>query len=112
MLLLDAIVLGMAVHLEAEHALKEGKARLAVADHDRRVIDALEQRRIGFVPPGGVLVRRERQDLEVMAVRVLEVEGLDAARVRGSTQAASAARLRRAGTSMLAGAARTPGPCR
>jgi hypothetical protein len=46
------------------------------------VVDAEEQMIARLVPPGSAFVRRELQDLQIVGVRIPEVEGLDPARVR------------------------------
>jgi hypothetical protein len=43
------------------------------------VIDAEELRPVRRMPPGNALVRRNLQDLEIVGVLILEVEGLDPA---------------------------------
>ena len=68
--------------------------------------------RAGPSPASAVaLARRKRQDLEGVAVGVLEVERLDARRRSDSSRAAAAARSRRAARGARA-AARRPSPCR
>src|SRR5437762_1668787 len=78
-LLLGPIVLALALHLESQEIAIEAEARRRVAGDDRRVVDAEEQPAGRSLPLGVALPGRELQDLQHMAVRVLEVEGADAA---------------------------------
>ena len=83
LLLLRPVVLGLARHLEAQRVPPDGEAPLGVFDGDGGVVDA-EEEAVLRLPARVALAGRELEDLEVMAVGILEVKGLDAAGVRVS----------------------------
>src|SRR2546426_5404411 len=60
----------------------EGEAALGVGDDDRRVIDAEKQAAPRPAPLRIALARRELEDLQEVTVRISEIEGADAGRVR------------------------------
>src|SRR5439155_15760165 len=75
--LLHPVVLTFSNLLEAEGVSIEPEARPRVADDDRGVIDAEEQVPRVAMPLCVAFTGREREDLERMLVRILEVECLD-----------------------------------
>src|SRR5206468_4706304 len=81
-LLLRPVVLALACHSEAERVPVAAEALRRVADDDRRVVDAEEEAIARLVPLQIPLAPREPQDLERVAVRILEVERADPARIR------------------------------
>src|SRR5207247_10918058 len=81
-LLLGAVVLARSGHSEPERIAVAAEAPLGVSDHDGRVIDAEEEAVARPAPLGVPLVGRELEDLEGMAVGILEIEGADPPGVR------------------------------
>src|SRR5258705_3175304 len=78
-LLLRPVVLALACHSKAERIPIAAKALRGIADDDRGVVDAKEEA-IAPAPLRIALAGREPQDLERVAVRVLEVKRADPAR--------------------------------
>jgi hypothetical protein len=83
-LLLLTPVLARAGNAEAEEVAVELQAGIRVGDDDGRMVDAEKEQisRTRAAPLRVSLPLREPDQLESVAVRVLEVEGLDAAGVR------------------------------
>jgi hypothetical protein len=81
-LLLWAPVLARPGHTKSKSVAIEGEARFGMVDYDRGVINAEEQLVGSPVPLRVAFSFRELENLEVVAVRILEVEGLDPAGVR------------------------------
>jgi hypothetical protein len=84
--LLDAAALqrdlAIARNFEAQSLPVEGEAAVGIPDHDRHVVDAEEQFLARTVPFWVALALGKLEDLQMVAVGVLEVESLDAAGVR------------------------------
>src|SRR6266700_3266823 len=74
-------VLAFARHLHSQAVAVETQARVGVAHHNRRMVYAQEELVRSRVPLGQTLVRGELQYLEVVPVRVLEIECFDSCRV-------------------------------
>jgi hypothetical protein len=73
MLLLGAKVLALSGNAEPEKIAVETQARLRVTDDDGRMIDSTH----GGVPFRRALAWRELQDLEIVSIRVAEIERPD-----------------------------------
>ncbi len=76
-LLLRPEVLAGPRHLEPQEIAVEGEARRRVGDRDGRVIDAEEEPPLRALPARVALAGGKLDQLEEVAVRIPEVEGLD-----------------------------------
>src|SRR5262245_16522591 len=81
-LLLGPVILTLTSHAKAERVPITAKALSGVADDNCRVIDTKEKPVARSVPSLISLAYGKPQDLERMAVRVLEVERADPARIQ------------------------------
>src|SRR5262249_9443421 len=81
-LLLRTVVLALAGHLEPERVPVAPETLRGVSDDNSRVVDAEEQAVARLAPLRVALARWEPENFKGVAVRVLEVERSDAARIR------------------------------
>jgi hypothetical protein len=79
--LFRAVVFARPDHVQSEGVPIEFHAGIRVGDYDSRVIDAEKEHVGGTMPFGIAFVRRKLENLQIMAVRISEIEGADAGRI-------------------------------
>jgi hypothetical protein len=78
MLLLGAEILAGAGDAQSEQIVVEALAGVGVRHDDGGVVDAEEQTSVVCMPSGSAFARRKGEQLQIVAVRVAEIESFDA----------------------------------